>query len=443
MAENNKSYVSAISLLDTREILPKVADIQNTVGITDVLGAFGRYQPADQGIVHSYTNKPLWVVGVSQGAVTGSGTAAVTATLTAGTSGNAREGDQVRFVDGSVGYVSDLTAGANDVIVVTSVDGTNLTHTTGQDIFFFSNAVGESGTSRDNQRRDLTKTYNLVQIFGETNIESDLNRMTTTEVTWDGKPYFYQKDLIEKYLKHKSEVNSSAIQSKISNSQFTTSASQLLDPVGGGIMQFQRGLDQYISSFGVSDQVDTLGTFDADDLGQFIDLMIAKKADLDFLVFGANPAVRKWDDYWKGVNSSGVVSAQLNVDGQELNFNVQKVEYSDAVFQKMRMPIMNHPELIATDIRKNLYFVPTGKVKAQASTTGEAVMQGQIQMRYLKHGIAHNQNQGNAIWAEYHSGAASPVTPSGERRNWITNWVTYQCIEIPAPQHFGKLKVIS
>lgn len=444
MAENNKSYVSGISLLDTREILPKVVDIQNTIGLTDVMGAFGRYKPTTQSIYHNYVNKPLWVVGVSTGSVTGSGTATVSVTLTAGTSGNARKGDQVRFTNGSVGYVSALTPGTNDAVTFTSVDGSNLTHTTGQDIVFFSNAVGESSLSRENQRRDLTKYYNLIQIFRETNIESDLNEMTTTETSWDGKNYFYQKDLIEKYMKHKAEVNGAFIQGKISVSQFTTSTSALLDPVGGGIMQFTRGLDQYITSYGVSDSVDVLGTFDADDLGQFIDLMIAKKSDLDFMVCGSTAAMRKWDDYWKGLNSSGVSKGYLTLDGQSLNLSTEEVTYSNAHFQKMRLPIMDHPELIAADIKKSLYFIPTGKVKAQSAVESAAGFENRIGVRYMKHPIANSQlNQGNDIWAEFHTGAAAMVTPSGEQANWVTNWITYQGLEVLGAEQFGKLQVIS
>jgi hypothetical protein len=444
MAENNKSYVSGISLLDTRDILPKVVDIQNTIGLTDVMNAFGRYKPTTQTIYHNYVNKPLWVVGVSTGTITGSGGTAVSGALTAGTSGNARLGDMARFTDGSVGYVSALTPGASDSFTITSVDGTNLIHTTGQNIVFFSNAAGESGGARSNQRRDLTKYYNLIQIFSESNEESDLNRMTTTEVEWDGVNKFCQKDLIEKYLKLKAEVNAAFLQGKISPSQFTTSTSQLLDPVGGGIMQFTRGLDQYIASYGVSDQTDVLGTFDADDLAQFIDLMIAKKSDLNFMMAGSTSALQKWDDYWKGVNSSGVVSANLSVDGQELNLRVDKVTYGAAEIQKTRIPMFDHPEVVAADIKKNLYFIPTGKVKAQSSREGATAMENRIQVRYMKNPISHNQiNQGNDIWAEYHSGAASPVTPSGRTRNWATDWVTYQGLEVLGAEQFGKLKVIS
>lgn len=444
MAENNKAYVSGISLLDTREILPKVVDIQNTIGLTDVMGVFGRYKPVTQTIFHNYVNKSLWVVGVSTGTITGSGTATVSGALTAGTSGNARLNDQVRFADGSVGYVSVLTPGASDAFEIKSVDGGNLVHTTGQNIYFFSNSVGESSTGRTNQRRDLTKYYQLIQIFRESNEESDLNRMTTTETEWDGKKFFYQKDLIEKWLKHKAEVNAAAWQSKISASQFTTSTSAITDPGGGGIMQFQRGIDQYISSYGSSRDTDVAGTCDLDDIAKFIDLAIAKKADLDFLVMGANAAMRPLSDHLKGLGSSGVTSAQLSVDGTEVSFKIEKFDYANANFQIMKLPILDHPELIASDIKKYMYFLPTGKVKAQSSQEGASVMENRLQMRYMKNPISHNQiNKGNDIWAEFHSGAASPVTPSGRTLNWITDWVTYQAVEMLGAEHAGRMKSLS
>lgn len=444
MAQTTKSYVSAISLLDTNVILNKVIDIQNTPGLTDLNGALGRYTPVEQTVFHNYVNKPLWVVGVSQGTVTGSGSATISSiTLTAGTSGYARKGDMVRFTDGTVGFVSGLTAGANDVIAVTSVDGTNINHTTGQSIYFFSNAVGESSTSRDSQKRDLTKYNQLVQIFGETNEESDLVKMTPTVLDFgNGNSSFAVKDLIEKYLKFKAEVNAAVIQSKISASVFTSTSGALADPVGGGTMQFQRGMDQYISSYGVSDQVDVLDTFDADDLGQFIDLMIAKKAELDFLVCGANPVMRKWDDYFKGVNSSGVYSAGLNVSGKEISFSVEKITYGNGTFQKMNMPIFDQPEIIAPDIKKNAYFLPTGKVKA-LDKDGKSFVGERFRMRYMKTPLEGGINQGNDIWSEWHSGAAAMVTPSGEKLNWVTNWRTYQALEMLGAQHAGKLKIIT
>lgn len=444
MAENNKAYVSAISLLDTREILDQVVDIQNVIGLTDFMGVLGRYKPVTQTIFHNYVNKPLWTVGVSTGAVTGSGTATVSCSLTTGTSGSARLKDMVRFEDGSVGYISAITPGSSDAITVTSVDGTNLTHTTGQNIYFFSNLAGESSAGRTNQRRDLTKYHQHIQIFEESNEESDLNRMTLTEVKWDGVNKFIQKDLIEKWLKHKTEVNAAAWQSKISAGVFTTSTSAILDPSSGGNMQSQRGIDQYLSAYGSTRSTDTLGTCDLDDIGKFIDLAIAKKAELKFLVVGSTAARRPLDDYLKGIGSSGVSSAQLNVDGREIDFEVEKVKYSNAIIQMARMPILDHPEVTASDIRKYLYFLNTGKVKAQSSKDGATIMENRIQMRYMKNPISHNQiNQGNDIWAEYHSGAASPVTPSGRTRNWITDWVTYQAVEMLGAEHSGRMKTLS
>lgn len=445
MAESNKRYVSGISLLDTREILNKVVDIQNVIGLTDMFGALKRYTPVTQTIFHNYVNKPLWVVGVSTGTITGSGTATLTFDLTSGTSGYARKNDMVRLEDGTVGYISAITEGASDNITIKSTDGTNMTHSTGQSVYFFSNAVGESSAQRTNKRFDLTKYYQLIQIFREDNIESDLNQITLTEVEWDGDKRFCQKDLIEKWLKLKAEVNAAAWQSKISASQFTTTTSAIYDPSNtDNIMQFQRGIDQYISSYGVKRDADSLGTCDLDDVGKLIDLFIANKAELDFIMCGANKAMRPLSDHLKGLGSSGVTSAQLNVDGQEVNFNVEKFEYSDARFQKVPMPILNHPEVTAPDIKKYIYFLPTGKVKAQSSREGAAVSQSRIQMRYMKvPGIGNQMNQGNAIWGEFHSGAASPVTPSGTKMNWETFWQTYQAVEVLGAEHCGRMKTIS
>ena len=440
----DKKYVSGIGLLDTRSIERKVVNIQNTVGLSDISQLLKRYKPTTQTVFYNYTNKPLWVTGISQGVITGSGTTNVSViTLTAGTSGNVRLGDLARFEDGSVGYVATLTPGANDVIGIKSVDTSNLTHVSGQNIFFFSNFVGEEGDSRTSQRRDLSEKYQHIHFFGESNVETELVRMTTTEIEVDGVPYFYQKDLVEKFLKHKAEVNSAFIQSKLSTGKFTTATSALTDPgAGGGQGQTQRGIDQYISSYGFSRNTDVAGTCDLDDVAKLIDLATAAKAELSFMVFGSNAAMRPLDDHLKGIGSSGVSSAQLNVNGDTIDFSVEKLSYSNADFQKMNLPIMNHPDLIASDIRKNLYFIPTGTVKALSAKDGSSAVENRLQIKYMKSPIAHN-NQGSDIWSEYHDGAASPITPSGTKRVWKTEWFTAQAVEMFGPEHAGKMKVLA
>lgn len=439
MAATDKLYVSGISLLDTREILPQVVDIQNQVGLTDMMGVLGRYYETPQAIFHNYVNKPLWVPVTVDTVDAGDSSASVTVTLTAGTSGNIRVNDVVRAPGGEVLYVHSITGSPNQLVLKT-VDATNWNATAADVLYVFSNGVGEKSTARTNQRRDLTKYYNLIQIFREYDEQTDIAKMSEIEVEYQGKKYFYVKDYIEKFLKHKAEVNAAAFASKISASQFSTSSGALTDPQGGGTLQFQRGIDQYISSYGSTRTVDSTGTCDLDDVGKMIDLFIAKKAELSFLMFGANGAVRPLDNELKGLGSSTVTSSQLTVDGKEINFGVEKFEYSNAKFQKMNLPIMDNPDLMPADLRKYIYFIPTGKVKAQ-SEDGKSFIGESIRMRYMPHQV--KTSKGNKIWAEWYDGALSPVVPVGSELVAKTHWATYQAVEVLGAEHFGRMKTLA
>jgi len=271
MAAINKAYVSAISLIDKLNIYPSIVDVQNTYGLTDVAEVFGRMKPVDTPIYYNYSDRQLWRVGVSQGTITNNGTAEITVTLTAGTSGYGRQNDLVRFSDGAVGTVKTVTPGANDVLVITSIDGTNITHTLATNIVFFSNAVGEASDSRATINRGLDQKLNLIQTFRETYDITDIARNSAIYVQVDGKDYYYYKDRVEHLMKIRAEVNAAMLMGKLSSTKYSDSSPAFTDPVTSTPKQTTRGLDQYITAYGVNDTVASLGTFNAADLGAHID----------------------------------------------------------------------------------------------------------------------------------------------------------------------------
>jgi len=200
MAYSNYNYISLISLLLDDEILPKVIDIYNWEGFTDVMGLMGRYKESKQPIYHNYVNADIGVQVIAE-SVANSGTATVTVVATAGTTGLSADNVLFIFPNGKVGHVQSITTASDkDSIVIESVDGTNLTLVAGNRIDAFSQAVGEASIAPENKRRSLTKYYNLIQIIRGVNEETDVAKESLLRVNFNGQAYFYAKNLIEKLL---------------------------------------------------------------------------------------------------------------------------------------------------------------------------------------------------------------------------------------------------
>lgn len=431
-----KRYVSAVTSLDQREITPHIIGVENNVGLTDVLGAFGRYKPSKMYKVESFVDEQLWQQGTSTGSVTGSGTATITTTLTTATSKNRRANDLVTFPNGLVGKVRTATyAGADVTLVIDSVNGTNLTFVTGNSLRFFSNAVGEKSISRASQVFLATHYYNLLQIFRETHETSDVQLLSYVEAPKSG--VWTYKEYAEKFIKHKAEVNAAFIQGQISASQFSTSTNALNDNDGGGITQTGRGLRQYISSYGVNDTVASSGSWTLNgDCADMIQLLIAKKASGNFKMYAATAPLGKVDDHLKNLGSGGVTSARMNLDGKSVNYMVDTFNYRGFGFQKMLLPILNQPDLFGTtELDNGIFYVPDGGVRT-VDANGESTYHPRIQVRY-KPQPRTLANKGNDIWAESHTGMYSKVNPEGSVAKAEVNWLTAQCLEVLGAQHFG------
>jgi hypothetical protein len=449
MAIADKAYVSAIQLLDKREINPNSLDIYNEDGLTDILGVAGRYKPTSMAIYHSYVNQPLFMQAVVSGAPTGAGTKAspLVITLSAQTSGYVRKTDVIKFPNGKNGYVTNVAKGAQDVITVTPVNqNATLAAASTNKLNIFTNAVGEKSLALENRRFSLSKKVNLIQVFREVNEETDIQSMSAIEVNFGGQARYSVKNLADKVVMHRASVNAALIGGQMSlqadgstPSEFgTATASAITDPVGGGSTQFTRGLDEYIALDGVNDTVGTLDQVVMADFADLADQLLAKKTTKDFMVYGGSKVTRRVDDTLAGVNNL-LTQGRLILDGQERNFSVQKLKYGGFSYQFANLPILDSDEMFGgTDISKSLYFIPTDKVKVRGGGS-----EPRLQIRYMKHQLPGKTNAGNDIWGEWHSGALAPTGSQGDEMIWRTNFITYQGLEGLGTEHFAKMKVLS
>jgi hypothetical protein len=437
----DKKFISAVDLLDQREILESVIDIHNDAGLTDVLNIASRRKPTKQPVYHNFVDEALFTLGDTTGAtVTGSGTATIGTTLTAETSGIAREGDLVLFPTGSkVGYISEITtASSQDSLTIKSVDGTNITHTAAQKLAFFSSASGEKSGAPSNRKFVPTKYLNKVQIFREVNEVTDVQSMSTVEVSYNGSNYVVVKQLVEKALLLKAKINAAFIGGKMSTTSFEDATPSLTDPGNGGAVQTTRGLYDYVTTYGVSDTVASTGTWALSDQEDLISQLLAKKSPKKYMALYATKPKIKIDNHLKNLGSGGVTSGRLSVDGQSLNLEAESFKYGGFEFQYSCLPILDHPDLFSqSDISKSIFYIPVGKVKTKGG--GE---EPYIQTRYMDVPVK-GASVGNGLVKEWHSGALAPTGATNDDLYWRTNWVSCQGLEVLGAQHMAVQKVIA
>ncbi len=446
MAYSNYNYISLISLLLDDEIDPKVIDIYNWEGFTDIMGLMGRYKESKQPVYNNYVNADIGVQIIAD-SVSNSGTTSITVVATQATTDITRKDMVGMFPNGKAGHVQSVTkASDKDSIVFQSVDGTVLTLVAGQKIDIFTEAEGEASIAPANIRRSLVKYINSIQIIRNVNEETDVAKVSLLRVNFNGEAYFYAKNLIEKLVEWKGWVNGMCIGGRLGSTLFSDTTPTLTDPNGGGAVQLSRGLDQYTTTYGVDDTVSSLNTWTLADHSDVIDQLIAKRALIaNYKLFMSSSVKGKVDDALKNLGSSNVNSVRLTAAADattKLNFWVDQLKYKGMKADLAVMPILDNNKMFSqTDIVKSIYYTPEDSVK-----TLDNGMQPRVQMRYQSHGLGP-VNKGDKIWGEWHSGPLSPVTPAmsvdNDRAIWRTNWKTHQGVEILGAQHLAKSKVLS
>lgn len=439
----SKSYVSALDpMLDTREINKLITDVYNEDELSDILNLAERKMPTKQPVYYTFYDDPL-IKFVTVTSSTGTGTTQVTPALSAATSGYARVNDLVMFTNNIVGIISLVsTSSGIDTLTIKSVSGANITLGATDTLSLFSRAVGENSYTPANIRYGLTKQSNKYQIFEETSRITDIQSASTIEVEFQGQPKYIFKDHWEKTVKMKSDINAAFWGGDMSVTSFSDTNPILVDPTvegnglsGGGAIQTTRGVNKYIDLYGTSLVNGTLGTYQKANLDNLVDSLVSVRAPKEYLAAGSTASIACFDTYFKNLGSSGVTSVRLVVDGRELDFEVNKVMYGRFTFYYRVMPILDHPVTFGfSTIPKNVYYIPyNNKVKVEGGGSDP-----QIRVRY----IPNQMRYGNDMIGEVHYGALNVVNPNGIGKFNGTDWVTYQGLEVLAPQHLLKQRVV-
>ena len=451
VSNGNSSLITSTSLLDQRDIYKQLVDTQDDAEWLDFLWMAGKKETTSMPIYYSMYNDKLYnLLDLTGATVAGTGTTTLTITFANTTAGNASynfilDRDLVKTTNGNVGIVSAKGASARQ-ITVTSVDGSNLTAVAGNKLSAFSNAQPEGSDAPEQRRWLVNKLTNQTQIFRNTMRITDVQNMSKIELEFQGKPYILPYENIQSLQKHRGDISLALWLGQASAATFQGTASVNYPTVQGYATQTTRGMDSYITSYGINGTTATAGAFTLADLTDIEANLIAARSPMEYMIAGSNATVATISDFLKNLPSSGVVatgtapqngvySGRINIDGREVDLEVEKFKHGGFTFNLKAFKVLSNVDVMdytGSSVITSAYFMPMGKVK----TVGGG-MADYFRYRYQPQ---PTPGLGSAETAEVMTGALAP-TPTNQEMSLTTTWTSNIGLEVFAPNRFAKIQV--
>jgi hypothetical protein len=457
VSQSNSSLITSTSLLDQRDIYKQLVDTQDDAEWLDFLWMAGKKETTSMPIYYSMYNDKLYnLLDLTGALVTGSGTTTLTITFANTTAGNASYNfilnrDLVKTTNGNVGQVSQKGLAPRQ-ITITSVDGSNLTAAAGNKLSAFSNAQPEGSDAPEQRRWLVNKLTNQTQIFRNTMRITDVQNMSKIELEFQGKPYILPYENIQSLQKHRGDISLALWLGQASSATFQGTASVNYPAVQGYATQTTRGMDSYITSYGINGTTATAGAFTLPDLTNIEAQLIAARSPMEYMIAGSNATVATISDFLKNLPSSGAVtstvtgpgagtflngvqSGRINIDGREVDLEVEKFKHGGFTFNLKAFKVLSNQDVMAytgSSVITSAYFMPMGKVK----TVGGG-MADYFRYRYQPQ---PTPGLGSAETAEVMTGALAP-TPTNQEMSLTTTWTSNIGLEVFAPNRFAKIQV--
>jgi hypothetical protein len=450
VSNGNSSLVTSTSLLDKRDIFKQLVDTQDDAEWLDFLWLAGKKEATSMPIYYSMYNDKLYnLLDTTAGTITGTGTTSITIQFANSTAGNASfnfvlVNDLIKFTNGYVGIVA--TKVATRTITVTSVDANVLTAVAGDKLSAFSNAQQEGSDAPAQRRWLVNKLQNQTQIFRNTMKITDVQNMSKIELEFNGKEYILPYENIQALQKHRGDVSLALWLGQASTATFQGQASTNFPTTQAYATQTTRGMDSYISYYGINGTTATAGTFTLADLTNIEAQLIAARSPMEYMIAGSNQTVAVISDFLKNLPSSGVVpaagsvqngivSGRINIDGREVDLEVEKFKHGGFTFNLKAFKVLSNNDVMnytGSTVTKSAYFMPMGKVK----TVGGG-MADYFRYRFQPQ---PTPGLGSAETAEIMTGALAP-TPTNQEMALTTTWTSNIGLEVFAPNRFAKIQV--
>ena len=466
----DKYTASAVALLDQREIYNQLIDIQDDAEWLDFMYMAGKKDATAVPFYTSFYNDNLYKLLTVVGTPTGTTTKPVI-TLSAADYQFVLVGDLLKFPSGAVGRVQVKNGSTASTIDVQSVTGNPLAATLGAmagvKLSAFSNAQEEGSAEPGSRRWSVNSLQNRVQIFRNAIKITDVQNASKIELEFNGKPYILPYEMIQGLQKHRGDISLAMWLGEVSNTLFadlepTVPAGTYLAGAQGYGVQTTRGMDSYITNYGVNDSVTTAGTFTLADLSDLEAQLTAVRAPMEYMIAGSNPAVAVISDFLKNLPSSGttittntlptpispntnttvanngyyrsgVNSGMLSVNGREIDLQAEKFMHGGYTYNLKAFKVLSNTDVInytGGPSAKSIYFLPMGKVK----TVGGG-MNDYFRYKYMAQPAP---GTGSVETAELMTGALAP-TPTNQEQTLTVSWTSNMGLEVFAPNKFAKI----
>lgn len=445
-------YISAVPLQNKREIWRKLIDLQQDDEWVAMMYEMGRTKTASN-IYHfdSFYNDPKFIVIDTTGAtVTGSGTATITVTnLTAGNNNYTKTTDTILLPNGKVALVKTLTTTtlSNDTFTAQSVDGSNLTLVAGDRFVVNGSAMEEGSDTPADMRFNISSVRNNIQIFSQAWKITDVQAGNQVEVYVNDQPYVLPRAAIDAMQKLHGQLTQTYWTGIASPTLFEDQSPALTGPNGKGV-QTTRGMDSYITNYGIQPAVSSPGTVQTTDLQDICDRLTAVKAPQDYMLVGGNSPKTTMDIYLKNLGSSGAQSVRMmNGAGKELDFEAERFSFGNYNFHLMSNKFLSNPQTVnyiasggsKLNIARSLYMLPLGNCPVYGGENGgSGGTQPYWQMRFCPFGpgaVSGVMTKENGQIYEFVDGGLAGIGTSAYRN---TRYYTQMGVEMFKSQVFGR-----
>lgn len=447
---NTASLIQSTSLLDQRDIYKQLVDLQDDAEWLDFMWLAGKKEATSVPTYFSFFNdklyKPITIV-------TGYSTATSGTLVLDSTSYDfIVEGDLLRCANGVV-RVDSKNGSPN--ITVSSVTGASFA-IAASTASAFSNAQPEGSVGPEARRWLVGKLGNQTQIFRNALKITDVQNMSKVEIEINGKPYILPYEMIQGLQKHRGDIS---LAMWLGEASATTFANHAVTVDGPYNYQTTRGMDSYISNYGITGNTATANVFTLADLTSIEAQLIANRAPFEYMIAGSNATVATISDFLKNLPSagqtvtntvpsnspvatntngfykSGINSGMLSVNGRQIDLEAEKFMHGGFTFNLKAFKVLSNQEVMnytGSTVQASAYFLPMGKVK----TVGGGMVD-YFRYRYLPQ---PTPGQGSSETAEIMTGGLAP-TPTNQEMNIVTTWTSNMGLEVFAPSKFAKIQV--
>jgi len=444
---NTASLIQSTSLLDQRDIYKQLVDLQDDAEWLDFMWLAGKKEATSMPTYFSFFNDKLY----KPITVTTGYTSATSGTIVTDSASYdfIVIGDLLRTQNGVVRVTGkSITSGPVYNLAVSSVTGSAFAVPNTTIASAFSNAQVEGSDGPSPRRWLVGKLGNQTQIFRNALKITDVQNMSKVELEFNGKPYILPYEMIQGLQKHRGDIS---LAMWLGEASATTFAGQAVSDPQNYAYQTTRGMDSYISNYGITGSTPTANVFTLADLTNIEAQLIANRAPYEYMIAGSNATVATISDFLKNLPSagqsitapdptngyykSGINSGMLNVNGRQIDLEAEKFMHGGFTFSLKAFKVLSNQEVMnytGSTIQASAYFLPMGKVK----TVGGGMVD-YFRYRYLPQ---PTPGQGSSETAEIMTGGLAP-TPTSQEMALNVTWTSNMGLEVFAPSKFAKIQI--